>query len=95
MFRRKNMYTPMMATLRYGRLGNGMGIPCAYALEREDGTSILFQTDHLSLAYYLGAKVDPDNIRHHNKAIKWLDRNVGREFNIADSYGTLDDEAWG
>jgi hypothetical protein len=81
------MYKPVMATLVYGKLSTGMGIPCSYALETDKG-SVLFQNpmDFLPLAYHLGAKVDPDNIQHHSKAVKWLDAKLGKRFNIADSY---------
>jgi hypothetical protein len=96
------MYTPVMATLRYGKLGSGIHIPCAYALEREDGKSILFQNgnDFSSLAYYLGAPVNPDYatydefVAEHDKAVAWLDEHTGEEFDIAGSYGDLEEEAW-
>ena len=96
------MYTPVMAALRYGKLSNGMSIPCAYALEREDGKSILFQNgyDLASVAYYLGAPVDPDYatpedaINQHDLAVKWLDEHVGEEFDISGSFADLDEEVW-
>jgi hypothetical protein len=91
------MLTPITATLRYGRLSDGTGIPCAYALETDDGRSILFQDplDWTSLAYHLGAHVDTapltsdDREEQYLIACRWLDANIGIEFNIAGSYDEL------
>jgi len=94
------MQQAVMATLRYGKLSNGIAIPCAYALERSDGKSIIFQNgyEYRSLAYHLGAPVDADgwdtdNIEH-DKAVAWLDANEGEAFDISGSYDTLEETAW-
>ena len=94
------MLTPIFATLRYGKLRDGTGIPCAYALETDDGRSVLFQNplDWTSLAYHLGAHVDTaaltsdDREEQHAIAYRWLDANLGTEFNIAGTYDELLEE---
>lgn len=75
----------MKVTLRYGELGDGTRIPCAYALETTDGRSMLIDadTDRPGLAMVLGAG-------HHDespslsdaiwRATRWLEERVGDEF---------------
>jgi hypothetical protein len=90
-------YTRVMATLRCGQLGNGDWIPAAYALETNDGRSIVFQNgyEYRALAYHLGAPVDPDvseydeMMKEHDKAVRWLDKRVGKRFNIAGTYDEM------
>lgn len=94
------MLTPTIATLRYGKLRDGTLIPCAYALETDDGRSVLFQNplDWTSLAYHLGANVDTatltsdDREEQHYLACRWLDANLDEQFNIAGTYDELLEE---
>jgi len=93
----KSMYQEVMATLRYGKLGNGTHIPLSYALETDDGRSVIFQSgmDFAHLAYHLGADIDIDDtsrdgiVRAHTLAMEWLDERLGDRFDIAHSYAEL------
>jgi hypothetical protein len=94
------MYNPVMATLRYGKLSNGTHIPLSYALEVDDGRSVIFQSgfDFAHLAYHLGANIDIDDTsrdgiaRAHTLAVDWLDEHLGEQFDIAHSYAELLEE---
>jgi hypothetical protein len=95
------MYTPVMATLRYGKLGNGTHIPLAYALETDDGKAVIFQNgyDFAYLASNLGADhIDCSDtsrdgiVREHTLAVEWLDAHLGEQFDIAHSYAELLEE---
>jgi hypothetical protein len=85
-----------IAYLRYGKLSNGERIPGCFALECEDGKSILFQADYdlPELANDLGAFIDQtyDTETAIEQANLWLHDRVGEAFNITHTYAELLDE---
>ena len=76
----------LKVALRYGKLSNGLRIPCSYALELEDGRSVLYQTDRdwPSLATALGARLALGlrEIYDVEAAGRWLDALVDDEFDV-------------